>query len=151
MRSWSVGTSSSSVETSPSYVSIRRAGQPLRLDVLERQPQPLHHQLTDRDAVFVSTTTTAAQYRLYALDTVPPKPGLVRVDDAGVAVEVEVWSLDAAAFGDFVAAIPAPLGVGKLVLADGSEVTGFLCEPIAVAGARDISEFGAWRAYLAAG
>ena len=110
--------------------------------------QPLHHQLIDRGATFVTQTTTAAEYRLYALDTVPPKPGLVRVDGDGVAVEVEVWSLEPAAFGDFVAAIPAPLGVGKVRLADGSEVTGFLCEPLAIEGARDISDFGAWRAYL---
>jgi len=112
--------------------------------------QPLHHQLTDRGATFVASTATSPAYRLYALDTAPPKPGLVRVDDDGVAVEVEVWSLDASAFGSFVAAIPAPLGVGKVELADGSEVTGFLCEPVAISGARDISEFGAWRAYLAA-
>ncbi len=40
--------------------------------------QPLHHQLTDRDAELVSRTTTAPTYRLFALDTEPPKPGLVR-------------------------------------------------------------------------
>ena len=67
----------------------------------------------------------------------------------GAAIEVEVWSLDAAGLGRFVAGIPAPLGVGTVTLADGSEVTGFLCEPHVTKTARDITEFGGWRAYLA--
>ena len=112
--------------------------------------QPLNHQLTDRDATLVTTTTTVPAYRFYALDTVPPKPGLVRVATGGAAVEVEVWSLDPAAFADFVDAIPAPLCIGRVVLADGTDVAGFLCEPLAVDGAADITAFGGWRRYLAA-
>ncbi|HEX5588037.1 MAG TPA: allophanate hydrolase [Acidimicrobiia bacterium] len=111
--------------------------------------QPLNHQLTSLGASLVERTTTAPEYRLFALDTVPPKPGLVRVPGDGAAIEVEVWSLDAEGLGRFVAGIPAPLGVGRVVLADGSEVTGFLCEPHVTAGARDITEFGGWRAFLA--
>ena len=41
--------------------------------------QPLHHQLTGRGATLVARTTTAPSYRMYALTTEPPKPGLVRV------------------------------------------------------------------------
>ena len=67
----------------------------------------------------------------------------------GVAIELEVWELDVAAFGSFVAAIPAPLGIGRVELADGTDVAGFVCEPIAIDGAPDISEHGGWRAYLA--
>ena len=114
--------------------------------------QPLHHQLTSRRASLVATTTTAPVYRLYALPTDPPKPGLLRVGavtGAG-AVEVEVWELDDAAFGSFVDAIPAPLGIGRVVLADGTDVAGFLCEPIAVDGAPDITHLGGWRAYVGA-
>jgi allophanate hydrolase len=110
--------------------------------------EPLNHQLTDRGAVRCASTTTAPAYRLYALDTTPPKPGLVRTPTGGGALEVEVWALDAAAFADFVTAIPAPLGVGRVELADGSEVTGFLCEPYAVEHARDITAYGGWRAYV---
>jgi allophanate hydrolase len=51
-------------------------------------------------------------------------------------------------FGSFVAGIPAPLGIGKVKLADGSLVSGFLCESFAVAGATDISALGGWREYL---
>ena len=98
----------------------------------------------------LATTTTSADYRLHALDTVPPKPGLVRVDEGGAAIEVEVWELDAAGFGSFVSEILSPLCIGKLRLADGSEVSGFLCEPAALAGAPDITASGSWRVYLAA-
>jgi allophanate hydrolase len=110
--------------------------------------QPLNAQLTDRGAELVSTTTTSADYRLVALPTTPPKPGVVRVAD-GSALEVEVWRLDDAAFGSFVAALPQPMAIGKVTLADGTLVSGFLVEPIAVEGAEDITRFGGWRSYLA--
>ena len=111
--------------------------------------QPLNHQLTDLGAVLTQSTTTAPGYRLYALETTPPKPGLVRVAESGAAIELEVWSISERGLGAFVHAIPAPLGVGKVELADGSEVTGFLCEPLAVEGAAEITHHGGWRAYLA--
>ena len=112
---------------------------------------PLNHQLTSRGARLLRTATTAAAYRLYALpDTVPPKPGLVRVEQRGVAVAVELWALSPAMFGAFVAEVPSPLTIGTLTLADGRTVKGFFCESCAVQGAQDISRFGGWRAYLAA-
>ena len=110
--------------------------------------QPLHHQLTERGARLVAATTTAPAYRMYALATDPPKPGLVRVAEGGRAVEVEVWELEDGPFGTFVDGVPAPLAIGRLRLADGTDVAGFLCEPIATAGAEDITPFGGWRAYL---
>lgn len=113
--------------------------------------QPLNWQLTDRGARFVEQTETADAYALYALaETTPAKPGLVRVDDGGRPIEVEVWELPADAFGSFVAQIPQPLGIGTVELADGSMVAGFICEPIGLAGATPITHFGGWRAYLAA-
>lgn len=112
--------------------------------------QPLNGQLTLLGARLLRTTRTTDAYRLYALaGTVPPKPGLVRGEPGtGAAIEVEVWTLTAAAFGTFVAAIPPPLGIGTLQLADGSSVKGFICEPAALAGAMDITSFGGWRAFL---
>ena len=96
-------------------------------------------------------TATAPDYKLYALKgTMPPKPGMLRVEaGAGSSIEVEVWSLSAASFGIFVAAIPSPLSIGTVRLADGSGVQGFLVEAAAVHGARDISKFGGWRAFMA--
>jgi hypothetical protein len=110
--------------------------------------QPLNHQLTAREATLERSTTTAARYRLYALDTEPPKPGVVRVASGGAALDVEVWRLTPAAFGDFVAQLPQPMAIGRVELADGSFVSGFLVEPIALEGAADITGFGGWRAYL---
>ncbi|MES1925006.1 allophanate hydrolase [Salinisphaera sp. T31B1] len=110
---------------------------------------PLNGQLTERDAVFVEQTETAPEYRLLALaGTTPPKPGLIR-GDGGAAIQVELWDVPVAAFGSFVALIPAPLGIGTLTLADGREVKGFICEGWAADSARDVTAFGGWRAYIA--
>jgi allophanate hydrolase len=99
----------------------------------------------------LKATETAPDYKLYALKgTTPPKPGMLRVEaGAGSSIAVEVWSLSAASFGKFVAAIPSPLSIGTIRLADGSDVKGFLVEPAAVTGARDISHFGGWRPFMA--
>lgn len=111
---------------------------------------PLNHQLTSRDSVFVERCLTAASYQLYALaNTTPPKPGLVKAMTAGAPIEVELWDVPIDRFGSFVAEIPAPLGIGSLELEDGRVVKGFICEPIGLQGARDITSFGGWRAYLA--
>lgn len=111
---------------------------------------PLNPQLTSRGARLLQAATTTPHYRLYALPgATPPKPGLVRVAEEGVCIAVELWTLTPAAFGAFVAEVPSPLSIGTLMLADGRAVKGFLCESCAVAGARDISSFGGWRAYLA--
>lgn len=112
--------------------------------------QPLHHQLAGRGARLVARTATAPTYRLVALATDPPKPGLVRVATGGAAIEVEVWALDPGAFGSFVAEVPPPLAIGTVALADGTSVPGFTCEALAVDGAADITVHGGWRAWLAA-
>ncbi len=111
--------------------------------------QPLNHQLTSRGARLIRTTRTAGNYRLYALaNTTPPKPGLVRDSrTVGTGIELEVWALSEAAFGSFVAEVPAPLVIGSVALSDGTSVKGFLCEPIALEEATDITHTGGWRAY----
>jgi allophanate hydrolase len=112
---------------------------------------PLNHELITHEARFVEAIATAPDYRLYALaGTDPPKPGLLRTAAGGGApIEVEVWAMPAEPFGRFVAAIPPPLSIGSIKLADGRLVKGFLVEAEAVAGARDISEFGGWRKFVA--
>jgi allophanate hydrolase len=110
----------------------------------------LNGELKSLDGRLVEATSTAPDYRLYALHTTPPKPGMLRVEaGAGSSIEVEVWALSAAAFGKFVAEIPPPLSIGTIRLADGRGVKGFIVEPEAVNGARDISSFGGWRAFTA--
>jgi allophanate hydrolase len=112
---------------------------------------PLNGQLTERGATLAARTHTAAQYRLYALPrTTPPKPGLLRVASGeGERIEVEVWNMPLAHYGSFVALVPQPLSIGTLTLTDGSQVQGFLCEPLALDGATDITHLGGWRAYIA--
>ncbi len=111
---------------------------------------PLNSQLTERAARLVSRTQTAAHYKLYALkNTTPPKPGLLRVaDHTGHSIDVEVWEMPLQHYGSFVALITSPLGIGTLVLSDGSTVQGFICEPQALLDALEISHFGGWRAYI---
>jgi allophanate hydrolase len=93
-------------------------------------------------------TQTAPHYRLYALPGGPPeRPGLVRAANSGT-IEVEVWALPADRVGSFLQLIPAPLGLGKVELADGGQVTGFICEPCGIEGAVDVTAYGGWRAYL---
>jgi allophanate hydrolase len=114
---------------------------------------PLNSQLTERGAVLFAQAETAPDYRFFALPgTTPPKPGLLRVaPGTGARIALELWDMPVAAYGSFVALIPAPLGIGTLTLSDGSAVQGFLCEAWATHGAQDISHFGGWRAFIASG
>jgi allophanate hydrolase len=115
------------------------------------EDMPLHWQLTSRAAKFVTATTTAPTYKLYAMaESVPPKPALVYSED-GAAIALEVYELDMAAFGSFVADVPPPLAIGTVTLSDGSLVKGFVAEPRALTGAEDITALGGWRAYIARG
>ena len=112
---------------------------------------PLNHQLTERGATLREATSTAPSYRLFALpNTTPPKPALLRVSSGGGSIAIEIWDVPIAEVGSFLALIPPPLGLGSLELADGRHVNGFICEAHALAGARDVTAFGGWRAFLAA-
>lgn len=109
---------------------------------------PLNAQLTDRGARFVRATSTAPVYRFFALPD-GRRPGLARSED-GAAIACEVWEIPAAALGELLGLIGAPLGLGRVTLADGSEVTGFICEAGALGDAADITAHEGWRAYRAA-
>lgn len=108
---------------------------------------PLHWQLEKEHAVLKATTRTAPDYRLFSLpNAIPPKPGLVREKGfVGPGLEVEIYELDAAGFGRFVASLPQPMAIGKISLADGSEVCGFLCSEAAARSGKDITASGGWR------
>ena len=113
---------------------------------------PLHWQLAERGAILRSRTKTAPVYRMFAMPAVgsiPPRPALIRDEENGAAIEVEVWDLSPAAFGDFVSKIPGPLGIGKVLLENGEELPGFIAEPRAADGAEEITGFGGWKAWLA--
>ncbi len=113
---------------------------------------PLNGQLTRRGARLIEATSSAPRYRLYALAGGPPqRPGMVRVADGGAPIAVEVWDMPSAELGSFLAGIPAPLGLGKVELADGRWETGFVCDAHGLEGAEDITQYGGWRAWLAQG
>jgi allophanate hydrolase len=135
----------------PALAETRRI--PLAVVGAHMSGMALNHELTTLGAIFSARTRTAARYRFFALPGQPARPGLVRLGEGetGAEIEAEIWLLEPAAFGDFVAAVPSPLAIGTLLLADGTSVKGFLCEAAAVAGARDISTFGGWRGFVAAG
>ncbi len=110
---------------------------------------PLNGQLTERGGRLLRACRTAPRYRLYALPGGPPaRPGMLRAEP-GRAIEVEVWEVPVASFGSFVEGIPPPLGIGTVELEDGELVKGFVCEAYGTKDARDISDLGGWRPYLA--
>lgn len=112
---------------------------------LHMRGYPLEKQMKACGAMFVREAATAPRYRLLKLDTVPAKPGLIKRELGGASIELEVWEMPLASFGGFAASIPAPLGIGKVELADGTEVPGFICEGYAAADAEDITAFRGWR------
>ena len=111
----------------------------------------LNGELSSRHGRFLRVAKTKPDYRLFALPGGPPfRPGLLRVEAGqGHAIETEVWALNPAGFGSFIAGVPSPLSIGTLQLADGTQAHGFLVEHAAIAGAQDISHFGGWRAFMA--
>lgn len=113
------------------------------------QALPLNGQLLERGARLIAVTQTAPHYRLFALSGgAVARPGLIRDENNGTAIAVEVWQMPTEEFGSFVAGIPRPLGIGKIEMQDGNWVCGFLCESHAVGDAVEISVLGGWRAYL---
>jgi allophanate hydrolase len=142
-----LGTGSAPVPPfEPPPVPARFPYLPLAVAGAHLSGQPLNGELAALGARLRRTTRTAPEYRLYALPD-GKRPGLLHRPAEGAAIEVEVWDVPSAALGPFLAGIAPPLGLGPLTLADGAQVTGFLCESHAIAGARDITAFGGWRAW----
>lgn len=112
--------------------------------------QPLNPQLVDAGGSFVEDVRTTPEYRLFALATNPPKPGLARSSTGGAPIEGEVWRLPAAGFARFVTSLPQPMGIGPVRLDDGRTIAGFLCEAVALEDAADITGHGGWRAFRSA-
>ncbi|AWT10396.1 allophanate hydrolase [Stutzerimonas frequens] len=111
---------------------------------------PLNWQLRQRGGRLLEATQSSPDYRLYALAGGPLlRPGMVRVTEGGAAIAVEVWDIPSSELGSFLTGIPAPLGLGKVQLADGRWETGFICDAYGLDGAEDITRFGGWKAWLA--
>ena len=109
---------------------------------------PLNFQLTTRGGTLLFKSKTSAHYDLFALNnTTPLKPGL-SYSEKGHSIDIEVWEIPFARFGEIVAEVPAPLGIGNVQLVDGTWVKGFICENYALADAEIISHFGGWRDFI---
>ncbi|WP_084078819.1 allophanate hydrolase [Demequina sp. NBRC 110057] len=134
----------------PAAASAARCPEPDEADLFvigaHRTGQPLNRLLTARGGRLIWRATTAPAYRLYALPGEPARPGMVLAEGSadGAPIVGEVWRLPLAGFGAVVAEIPAPLGVGQVFLADGSAVTGFLCQEAATRDCEDLSDVGDW-------
>jgi allophanate hydrolase len=107
---------------------------------------PLNRQLTEFGGRFLRAAETLPEYRLHALGD---RPGMLR-SVGGAAIDGEVWALPTNAIGRLLANVAEPLGFGTVHLVDG-DCLGFLAEAQGVEGRREITAFGGWRAWLAAG
>ena len=140
----------------PATLDAGNDGELLAVVGAHRQGQPLHYTLQSRGAAFVAATTTAPQYRLFALPVDPStgiaKPAMIRAEESGsgAAIAVEVYRLPRNQWGSFLATIQAPLGIGRVELADGSWVMGFTADASLVisADAQEITQHGDWLTYL---
>jgi allophanate hydrolase len=141
-----LGESSSMAEPSSGCIRLAVVGAHL-------EGQPLNWQLTQRGARLVKRCRTSTDYKLFALaGTTPPKPGLLRQPGyRGRGIEIEIWNIPEAEFGGFVAAVPEPLAIGNVQLDTGEWVKGFVCEPVALLNAEEITRYGGWRSYLSRG
>ncbi|OZE31312.1 MULTISPECIES: allophanate hydrolase [unclassified Rhodococcus (in: high G+C Gram-positive bacteria)] len=109
-------------------------------------------QLVELGGSLVEATCTAPTYTLLRIGTADPTPGLLRVPFGGSAIDVERWRLPATSLAVLAGRMPAVLALGRVLLADGSDVLGYVCDATVQTGAEghtvdDISEFGGWRAY----
>lgn len=112
----------------------------------------LNHELTSLDSKLSYVGKTTKNYRLYQLNTIPPKPALRRVSGTeliGEKIEIEVWDVPSENVGKFYSFISTPLALGHVELEDGRWVKGFCCEDYLFKGARDVTEFGGWRGFMA--
>ncbi|MFD3594793.1 allophanate hydrolase [Nocardia sp. NPDC058640] len=126
-------------------------GVPLAVFGAHLRNQPLHWQLEQLGARFAGEITTTDAYRLTALDTVPPKPGLVRHGDGqGAPIRGELFLISPAGLGRFLAELPPPMALTSIDLSDGRCVVGFACTYDAAVAATDITDFRGWVAYLQA-
>ncbi len=105
----------------------------------------LNDQLRTLGGRFLRATFTKPAYRLYALGN---RAGMLRAVE-GAALAGEVWALPTTSIGSLFSSVPPPLGFGSIELQDGL-CLGVLAESAGIAGARDITRFGGWRAWLEA-
>jgi allophanate hydrolase len=108
---------------------------------------PLNGELTALGARFAGEVCTTPEYRMVALPTDPPKPGITHDPGAGASLPGERWTISTTGLGRLLAELPAPMALGKIRLDNGEEVTGFRCDPSTASAGEDITAHGGWRTY----
>jgi carbamate kinase len=108
----------------------------------------LNPNMIEAGASFVRETTTEPAYRMWSIND--EYPAMMHVSNEGTRLKVEVWSVPRGGLAKIFFKEPPGLSIGKVRLDDGSTVLGVLGEPALVSGQREITEYGGWRAYLAA-
>lgn len=107
---------------------------------------PLNSQLVALGARFAGEVRTAPEYRMVLVHS-GDRPGVVHTG-VGASLPGERWVLSPAALGQFLAALPAPMALGQIVLDDGTTAVGFHCDHVTGQTSSDITEHGGWRNYL---
>ena len=108
----------------------------------------LNWQLTERGAKLIEKTKSAKAYRMFVIEGAIERPGMIRDENSGSDIEIEIWQVPKSEFGSFVAAIPGPLGIGKVETEDGRWLPGFICEGYAIENAQEVTQLGGWRSYI---
>ncbi|MCR9387282.1 allophanate hydrolase-related protein [Vibrio metoecus] len=108
----------------------------------------LNHNLINVGAEFVREDVTDKHYRLWSIND--DHPAMIRTIEENNSVDLEIWALPMAAFATVLSNEPAGLSIGKVKLADGSEILGVLGEPCLVEGQKEITHTGGWRKYTEA-
>ncbi len=97
---------------------------------------------------FIREAATAAVFRLWSVED--DHPAMIRVNQGGSSVPVELWSLPLQGLVEILRTEPFGLTLGRYPLDDGTLVLGVLGETAYVEGQRDITDYGGWRAYVEA-
>jgi allophanate hydrolase len=113
--------------------------------------EALEHEVLECGGRWQATTRTAARYALCLVADDPPRPGLVRTAGTGAAIEVDLWALPPDGWARFVARGVPGLAVGRVELGDGTTVPGFVATADDTTVRPDLTPFGGWRAWRAAG
>ncbi|WP_323960459.1 allophanate hydrolase [Arthrobacter sp. JZ12] len=122
-------------------------GTPLVVMGAHRRGQVLAPDVEKLGGYWDGTVRTAPRYRMVALDTQPPKPGVYRCDE-GRELVGERWILSEAALGQFLATLPEPMLLGSMRLNDGTSAVGFACDAVAASSSQDITHYEDWLAAL---
>ena len=114
--------------------------------------EALDHEVVACGGSWAGTTRTAPRYALHLVADSPPRPGLADAGAGhGAAIEIDVWALPPEGWARFVAEGVPGLAVGRIELDDGRVFPGLVAAAAAVDSRPDLTPYGGWRAWRAAG